>query len=140
MTDYDRTTVRETEADPAAAPPTRYRTAETTYAKGPTAGEMIRRVVLLLFGILQGLIILRIVLLLLVANQGNDIVAAIVNFTDIFVEPFRGMFALDRVRADQGSVLDVAAIVALIAWTLIEFVVVALLSVGARRGEDATSA
>jgi uncharacterized protein YggT (Ycf19 family) len=141
VSDYERTTVRETEADPAPAPyGSRVRSAETTYAKGPTTGEVIRRIVLLLFGILQGLLILRIVLLLLVANQGNDIVSAIINFTDIFVEPFRGMFQLDRVRADQGSVLDVAAIVALIAWTLIEAVVVALLSVGARRGEDATSA
>jgi uncharacterized protein YggT (Ycf19 family) len=141
MTDYERTTVRDTEADPATpTAPGRYRTAETTYAHGPTAGEMIRRVVLLLFGILQGLIILRIVLLLLVANQGNDIVAAIMSFTDIFVEPFRGMFQLDRVGSRQGSVLDVAAIVALIAWTLIEAVVVGLLSVGARRGEDATTA
>lgn len=139
MTDYERTTVRETEAEPAPPVSNRYRTAETTYAHGPTGGEVVRRTVMLLFGILQGLLILRIVLLLLVANQGNDIVAAIINFTDIFVEPFRGMFQLDRVRADQGSVLDVAAIVALIAWTLIEAVVVALLSVGARRGEDATA-
>jgi uncharacterized protein YggT (Ycf19 family) len=100
---------------------------------------MVRRVVMLLFGILQGLIILRILLLLLVANQNNDLVAAIINVTDIFVEPFRGMFRLDKVSADQGSVLDVAAIVALIGWTLIEAVVIALLSVGARRGEDATA-
>jgi hypothetical protein len=140
MTDYERTTVRETEADPVAPPGGgRYRTAETTYAKGPTSGEMIRRVIMLLFGILQGLLILRIVLLLLIANQGNDLVSAILNVTDIFVEPFRGMFQLDRVRAGQ-SVFDVAAVVALIGWTLIEAVVVALLSVGARRGEDATSA
>src|SRR6266508_4100294 len=99
---------------------------------------MIRRIVMLLFTILQGLLILRIVLLLLVANQGNDIVAAIINVTDIFVEPFRGMFQLDRVRADR-SVFDVAAVVALIGWTLIEAVVIGLLSIGARRGEDATS-
>jgi hypothetical protein len=115
------------------------RTTETAYASGPTPGEMIRRVVMLLFGILQGLIILRIVLLLLVANQSNEIVAAIINFTDIFVEPFRGMFQLDRVSADQGSVLDVGAVVALIGWTLIEAVVIAALSIGARRGEDATA-
>ena len=141
MTDDERTTVRETDADPGPAPyGSHLRTAETTYAKGPTAGEVIRRFVLLLFGILQGLLILRIVLLLLVANHSNDIVAAIINITDIFVEPFRGMFQLDRVRADQGSILDFAAIVALIAWTLIEAVAVALLSIGARRGEDATSA
>ena len=140
MTNYDRTTVRESEVDPTPAPyGDRVRTAETTYARGPTAGEMLRRVVILLFGIVQGLIILRIILLLLVANQGNEIVAAVMNFTDIFVEPFRGMFQLDRVESGR-SVLDVAAIVALIGWTLIEAVVVALLSVGARRGEDATSA
>jgi hypothetical protein len=36
-------------------------------------------------------------------------------------------------------VLDVAAIVALIGWTLIELLVLALLSLGARRGEDATA-
>jgi hypothetical protein len=138
MSEYERTTV--SESDPAPSPyGDRVRTTETAYATGPTPGEMVRRVVMLLFGILQGLIILRIVLLLLVANQNNDIVAAIINVTDIFVEPFRGMFRLDKVSADQGSVLDVAAIVALIGWTLIEAVVIALLSVGARRGEDATA-
>ena len=73
-----------------------------------------------LFGILQVALILRIILLLLVANPGNDVVALILNITDPFVEPFRGMFSLDRVTADQGSVLDVAAIVALIGWTLVE--------------------
>jgi hypothetical protein len=49
------------------------------------------------------------------------------------------MFQLDRVTADSGSMLDIAAIVALIGWTLIEALVIALLSLGARRGEDATA-
>jgi uncharacterized protein YggT (Ycf19 family) len=105
---------------------------------GPTPGEMVRRVVMLGFGILQGLIVVRIVLLLLVANQGNDIVGFVLGATDPFVEPFRGMFQLDRVGADSGSVLDVAAVVALLGWTLIEVLVLALLSIGARRSEDAT--
>jgi len=94
---------------------------------------------MLLFGILQGLLILRIILLLLIANPGNDVVALILGITDPFVEPFRGMFALDRVTADSGSRLDIAAIVALIGWTLVEALVIALLSLGARRGEDATA-
>jgi uncharacterized protein YggT (Ycf19 family) len=105
---------------------------------GPTPGEMVRRVVMLGFGILQGLIIVRIVLLLLIANQGNDIVGFVLGATDPFVEPFRGMFQLDRVGADSGSVLDVAAVVALLGWTLVEVLVLALLSIGARRSEDAT--
>ena len=138
MTEYDRTVVRETAAieDPVVA---RDRVTTRSYRSGPTAGEVIRRFVMLLFGILQGLLILRIVLLLLVANPGNEVVSFILGATDPFVEPFRGMFQLDRVTADQGSVLDVAAIVALVGWTLIEALVVALLSLGASRGEDATA-
>jgi uncharacterized protein YggT (Ycf19 family) len=164
MTDYERTTVRQTDPvdEPVVArdgyddgPRTRdvyddrVRTREVyddrpvdrdvTYRSGPSAGEVIRRVVMLLFGVLQALLIIRILLLLLVANPGNDIVSAILAVTDPFVEPFRGMFQLDRVTANQGSTLDVAAIVALIAWTLVEALVVALLSLGAGRGEDATA-
>jgi YggT family protein len=138
MTDYDRTTVRETAA-PVDDPVARDRVVtRSAYRTGPSAGEVIRRFVMLLFGILQALLIIRIILLLLVANTGNDVVNFILTATDPFVEPFRGMFQLDQVRAGQ-SKLDVAAIVALVGWTLIEALVVALLSLGARRGEDATA-
>jgi uncharacterized protein YggT (Ycf19 family) len=139
VTDYDRTTVRETSAPVEDPVVTRDRVVtRDTRRTGPTAGEVIRRFVMLLFGILQGLLIIRIILLLLVANTGNDVVSFILAATDPFVEPFRGMFQLDQVRAGQ-SRLDVAAIVALIGWTLIEALVVALLSLGAGRGEDATA-
>jgi len=140
VTDYDRTTVRETTTpvdDPVVAQD-RVVTRSSTSRSGPTAGEVIRRFVMLLFGILQALLIIRIILLLLVANTGNDVVSFILAATDPFVEPFRGMFSLDIVRAGQ-SKLDVAAVVALVGWTLIEALVVAVLSLGARRGEDATA-
>jgi uncharacterized protein YggT (Ycf19 family) len=138
MTDYERATTRETRvvegttADPAVS--STVRTTDAAYVPAPpepavTAG----RVVGFLFGILQALLILRIVLLLLVANPGNDVVALILNATDPFVEPFRGMFALDRVTADQGSVFDLAALVALIGWTLLEALVLAALRIFARR-------
>jgi uncharacterized protein YggT (Ycf19 family) len=144
VTDYDRTTVRETtEDDRVVTRPTydsdRVVTRESTYRSGPTGGEVVRRFVALLFGILQALLILRIILLLLVANPGNEIVSLVLGVTDPFVAPFQGMFQLDRVTADQGSVLDVAAIVALIGWTLLEALILAILSLGARRGEDATA-
>jgi YggT family protein len=141
MSEYDRTTVRETTTDPVADPVVaqdRVVTRTSTGRSGPTTGEVIRRFVMLLFGILQALLIIRIILLVLVANTGNDVVSFILAATDPFVEPFRGMFKLDQVRAGQ-SKLDIAAIVALIGWTLIEALIVALLSLGARRGEDATA-
>lgn len=144
MTDYERTTVRETTvADPVApaAPSidpavqaTAVRTTERAYEPaGPSGSSVLARIVTFAFGILQAALILRIILLLLVANQGNDIVSLILGITDPFVEPFRGMFAIDRVTADQGSRLDVAAIVALIGWTLIEMLILAALRIFDRR-------
>ena len=86
-----------------------------------------RRVIAFLFGILQALLILRIVLLLLNADPDNDIVSAILSITQPFVDPFMGIFQLDSVTGGNGSVLDIAAIVALVAWTLIETLIVSLL-------------
>lgn len=103
----------------------------TTYR--PSGLEMARRGVALAFGILQALLVLRIILLLLVANRENGIVQFILSVSGPFVSPFRDMFSLSRVEASNGSVLDVGAIVALIAWTLIEALVLAILRLGSRR-------
>ncbi|MDH4142513.1 MAG: YggT family protein [Chloroflexota bacterium] len=99
----------------------------------PTLLTTFTRLVTFLFGVLQALLILRIVLLLLVANEENDIVSTILSITAPFVDPFRDMFQLDTVTGDQGSVLDIAAIVALIGWTLLEGLIVSLLRVFDRR-------
>lgn len=151
MTDYERTTTRETTTDPTPttahrtasgdrvvtddhAHGTSVRTTERAYAPaGPGPVSVIGRFITFLFGILQVALVLRIVLLLLVANEGNEVVRLILGITDPFVEPFRGMFSLDRVTGDQGSVLDVAAIVALIGWTLVELLLLALLRIFDRR-------
>jgi uncharacterized protein YggT (Ycf19 family) len=142
MTEYDRTTVRQTTTDPTrpAYPATEpaaastVRTTERAYVPpGPSAATVAARVVMFLFGILQVALILRIILLVLVANPSNDVVDLIMSITDPFVEPFRGMFALDRVTADQGSVLDIAAIVALIGWTLVEALILAAIRIFDRR-------
>jgi uncharacterized protein YggT (Ycf19 family) len=99
--------------------------------------DTARRVVWLAFGVLQALLILRIVLLMLGANEANDLVAFILAVTDPFVAPFRGMFTLDSVDGASGSVLDVAAVVALIAWTLVEALVLGLVGLADRRATTA---
>lgn len=132
MTEYERATTRETHyTDPARpAADASVRTTERVYEpSGPSGMTTVTRLVTFIFGILQAALILRIVLLLLIANPGNDLVAAILGVTDPFVEPFRGMFALDRISADQGSVFDVAAVVALIGWTLVEALIIAALRI-----------
>jgi uncharacterized protein YggT (Ycf19 family) len=136
MTEYQRTTTQQTNATDAygaPAPPTTVRTTDTYVAPGPGGATLAARIVTFAFGILQVLLILRIILLLLVANPGNDIVSFVFNITQPFVEPFINMFSLNRVAADQGSVLDITAIVALIAWTLVEALILAAIRIFSRR-------
>jgi uncharacterized protein YggT (Ycf19 family) len=147
MTDYEKQTVRETtavdpvtpEAAAAGTPATAstVRTTERAYAPaGPSGAATAIRIVTFAFGILQALLILRILLLLLVANQGNAVVDLVMTLTDPFVEPFRGMFSLDKATAGK-SVFDVAALVALVAWTLIEMLIIAALRIFTRRPAEA---
>lgn len=88
----------------------------------PSGGELIRRVVLLIFGIIQVFIGLRIVLLVLNAREGNDLVAFILNVSQLFVAPFIGIFQKNALT-QAGSVLDIAAIAALVGWTILEAIV-----------------
>jgi len=140
MTDFGRETeiVETRTTDPYATAGTSRSVSERIVepaTPGPLTVAM--RVVVFAFGVLQALLILRIILLLLVANPGNDVVSFILGVTDPFVAPFVGMFDLNQVTADQGSVLDVAAIVALIGWTLVEALILAALRIFSRRPAEA---
>jgi uncharacterized protein YggT (Ycf19 family) len=101
-------------------------------ATGPGPLYYARRVVSLLFGVLAVLIALRIVLLLLVANQTNGLVDFIYNVTEPFVAPFRGVFNFDMVSPGGGSTLDIGAVVALVGWALIYLLIMAILNLGDR--------
>lgn len=134
---------RQAPADPGYVPPAQPAGSQVNVNAGPAApayvddapGPMyyVRRVVSLLFGILAVLIGLRILLLLLVANQQNAIVDFVYDITEPFVAPFRGIFNFDTVSPGGGSVLDVAAVVALIGWLLIYVLIMAILRLGDRR-------
>jgi len=140
MTDFGRETeIVETRTTDPYTTAGASRSVSERIVEPPSPGPLTvaMRVVVFAFGVLQALLILRIILLLLVANPGNDIVSFILGVTDPFVEPFIGMFDLNRVTADQGSVLDVAAIVALIGWTLVEALILAALRIFSRRPAEA---
>lgn len=138
-----RTTVERDTEDPV--PP-----AGTVYPTGPRGREVVEqreaavyrpsgatiaaRVVAAIFGIIQALILLRIVLLLLDAQRSNGLVRAILDASQVFVAPFEGMFRTNAIAAG-GSVLDIAAITALIAVTILEFVILAIVRIP-RRSED----
>jgi len=103
---------------------------------GPGPSEMSRRIILLVFGLIQVVIGARIVLLLLDAREANGLVSAILNISQVFVAPFEGILRTDSLHA-AGSVLDLTAIVALIGWTVVELIV--LWAVGIFRREPASA-
>ena len=127
---YERRVVNETTTDepvydPAAGtvtPAARSSTVVERTDVRPSGGEMGRRLVVLVFGIIQTFIILRIVLLLLNAREGNGLVSFILDVSQLFVAPFIGIFNTDALRS-SGSILDIAAIAALVGWTILEVIV-----------------
>ena len=90
---------------------------------GPAGPEMIRRVVVLLFGLIQIVIGLRFVLLLLDAREANGLVSGILNISQVFVAPFEGILRTNGL-ASQGNFFDYTAIVALVGWTILELIVI----------------
>lgn len=102
-------------------------TQERIVRRGSTA-QLWERVVVFVFGVVQLLLVLRVVLLLLNAREGNDLVSLIYNISDPLVAPFRGILGKGGI-ADGGTYLDGAALVALVGWTIAEFVIIGLIRV-----------
>lgn len=100
----------------------------------PSGSEMARRIIVLVFGLIQIVIGLRIVLLALDARTGNGIVSGILDMSRIFVAPFEGILNSNALSSG-GSTLDLAAVVAFVGWTILELIV--LWIVGIFRREPA---
>jgi hypothetical protein len=113
-----------TQAPPSTAGEQTVRTDRShTTVSGPEGSEQTRRIVVFLFGLIQVVIGLRVVLLLLNAREANGIVSGILNLSQVFVAPFNGILRTDALTR-SGSTFDVTAIVALVGWTVLELIVI----------------
>jgi hypothetical protein len=90
---------------------------------GPGGSEMGRRIVVLVFGLIQIVIGARFLLLLLNAREANGLVSGILNLSQIFVAPFEGILRTDALHA-AGSTLDITAVIAFVGWTVLELIVI----------------
>ena len=141
LSQTDRTVVTE-ESATIAGPGTTSEGAGTTVRSassrvttaGPGNPELTRRIIVLLFGLIQVVIGLRFVLLLLDAREANGLVSSILNISQLFVGPFEGILRTDALTA-SGSILDVTAVVAFVGWTILELII--LWAVGIFRREPA---
>ena len=123
---------REVEVTETPVPPTvvHERIVDTPVVRRyePSPLGVLSRWIVFIFGMIELLISLRIILLLVAARQSNDLVSGIYGLSEVFVAPFRGILRIDEVQAGA-TALDVGAIVALVGWFVIELIVLALVRV-----------
>ena len=136
MTYDERTVVHRDETDAPVSATSDRSTAVTsrTVEMRPSGGTVAGRVVIFIFGVIQALILLRIVLLLMDAREANDLVSFILNASQVFVAPFDGILRTNALTAG-GSVFDISAVVAIVGWTILEALILA--AVGVFRREPA---
>ena len=99
------------------------RTDSHTTTSSPGRPELGRRIVVLVFGLIQVVIGARIILLLLDAREANGLVSGILNLSQLFVGPFEGILRTNALHTG-GSIFDLAAIVAIVGWTVLELIVI----------------
>lgn len=128
--DEERQVVRDTAPAPGAPLGQRTVVAETV-RRSPSGPEYARRVVVFVFGIIQLLLALRIILLLVAADRANGLVKAIYDISGILQAPFEGILKTDALKSG-GSVLDISAVVAIIGWTVLELIIVAGIGIARR--------
>jgi hypothetical protein len=100
----------------------------TQITEHPDAGlrlavSRVAQLIWLLFGVLEALIGLRIVLKLIAANPANPFANLVYTFTDLFLWPFAG---LTVTPSAQGMVLEIPAIIAMFVYALMGWVLVKL--------------
>jgi hypothetical protein len=117
----DRTVATAEPATTASQQTVRTESRRTTMSPG--SPELARRVIVLIFGLIQVVIGARFVLLLLDAREANGLVSGILNLSQLFVAPFDGILRTDSLHA-AGSVLDITAVVAFVGWTVLELIVI----------------
>ncbi len=99
-------------------------------AAGVGPAVFAARAIYFVFGIIVAFIVLRMVLLLLAANQSNAFVDFVYSVSGLFVAPFFGIFAYTP--AYGASVFEVSSLVAVIVYALLCWGLIALVTMGSR--------
>jgi uncharacterized protein YggT (Ycf19 family) len=88
-------------------------------------GRRAVEVTYLVFGIIEGLLAIRLVLKLLAANPQAGFANFIYGVTDFFMAPFR--YLLPTVGGSSGAVLETSVVIAIIVYALIAWVLARLI-------------
>lgn len=112
--DVQTTEVRETHAADGDTATNRQTVARTRSVSG---GVIARRVVYYIGGTIIALLALRIILLLLAANQGSPFVDFVYGLSGLFAWPFYGIFSYQPSYGQ--STFEISSVVAIIVYALV---------------------
>lgn len=122
--------VRTTDAQVGDESVQRQTVSQTTSVPGAVVAQ---RVVWYIVGFIVVLLLLRLVLLLLGANQGNAFVDFIYSFSGIFAAPFFGIFSYEP--SYSKSVFEVSTLVAMLVYGLVGWGIAKLFTLGSNHAE-----
>lgn len=107
------------------------RRADPDDAYAPTwRGWRAAQIVYTIFGVLEALILIRVILKLLAANPDAGFSNLIYGITGPFVAPFQGVFPTPQ---SNNSVLDVAALLAILVYALLAWGIARLIDLASQR-------
>lgn len=92
-----------------------------------TPARRATEVIYLVFGVIDALLLIRLVLKLLAANPLAGFSKFIYGLTDFFLAPFRNL--LPAVGGGSGSVLEMSTVIAIIVYALIGWAIVRLVAI-----------
>jgi hypothetical protein len=97
---------------------------------GLSIAERAAMITYLILGILEALLITRVILKLLAANPGSSFVRFVYTVSALLVAPFQGIFPTP---ATQNSVLELSSLVAIAVYALIAWGIVRLIAIVGQR-------
>lgn len=122
MEEVNKTTV--TKQDPFGNTASQTVTTRTSNFMGDFFVSKTNQVMFSIISIIDLLILIRFTLLMFGANR-VDLVNFILNLTEVFVAPFRGIFPSQSI---EGSYFEAASIVAIIMWTILGFIIATIIN------------
>lgn len=96
--------------------------------------DRARQIVYLVFGIIEVLIAIRVVLKLLAANPNAGFSSFIYGITEPLVAPFLGVFP--QPSGDNGSVFELSSVLAIIVYMLLAYVIVRVIHIMSHRPRE----
>ncbi len=100
--------------------------ADTRVVSSVAPARRAVEMVYLLFGIIDGMLLIRLLLKLMAANTNVPFTGFVYGFSDIFLTPFRGLLAT---WVSGRSVLELSVLMAIIVYALIAYVLARIIAI-----------